>query len=78
MKKVSQSESLTYKLEFKKSALKEWQKFGATLLQFHIENRMKFRLRLSILASGFGPLNRKRNTVCQLILFIASGLSKIF
>lgn len=31
MKKVSQSASLTYKLEFKKSALKEWQKLGATL-----------------------------------------------
>ena len=33
MKKVSQSASLTYKLEFKKSALKEWQKLGATLQQ---------------------------------------------
>ena len=33
MKKASQSASLTYKLEFKKSALKEWQKLGATLQQ---------------------------------------------
>ncbi len=33
MKKVSQSASLTYKLEFKKSTLKELQKLGATLQQ---------------------------------------------
>jgi len=33
MKKVSQSASLTYKLEFKKSALKECQKLGTTLQQ---------------------------------------------
>lgn len=43
MKKVSQSISTTYKLEFKKSALKEWQKLGATLQQ---QFKKKLRERL--------------------------------
>ena len=43
MKKVSQSTSTTYKLEFKKSAFKEWNKLGATL-QAQFKKKLNERL----------------------------------